>query len=802
MWLVASAVAAELLVWVPAGIVEPGARSTIGVWCEGCTAPLAPADVEVSGAPLLGSETRTDGTLLVEIGPPEGKELRLTALTTDGILAAVVPVQRGRSPAVDLTVPADAALADGTVELFLRAAGATHSGDVVVYTSEGTVGPVRSVAEGYAATITLGGERVARPLLVAASLRSQPAAPPAFGATRLRARITGNVAAEAGSRITIRLGGRGYGPFSSGSDGTATVTFDAFPGESTYELSVSDDLGNTQKLSQAVPASQRPVLLGAAVATARGGELWLAATDARGAAWSGVPPTCRSGTGAADPPAPLDRGRWRWTPASGGPVGMTVGCSLAETTLTVRLPPRPPVPAALTIRVYPEVLSADFPLAEVQAALVDASGERLPIDGVQLSVAHGALVTSVVNGVVRGEYDGTGAAALGGDHLQARWSPATGIGPPAELRLCIGLGQAGPVAVARALDASGHPLPGLEIRAQVGAEALLPTNTDARGFARWLLPSAGAQRVRVEAGSAVAEAPAFGSRPDGTDCIAASAADRSDLEAQVEIAIRSGRVRQVILDTEPRTLTLGAGATARIRVRMLDAAGGLVRDEPLTITASEGAVGLPTVQADGALVADFSPATQAGAREVQISATTQAGTVSTTLSVAPRPVRGLVWAGVGWTTNFAVVASPWGSFGVEHKLPLEGLSLRAGLGLYGLDERVMSGGESVHAEGTFLPIEVGATLTDRGPRFSLGAGLGIVLVPYSLSAVYADGEQVGGFGLSPPGVDAHGAAGWRIGQTELFVEAAYLLYLAPEGAITLAGNAGGLRVLAGYRLLY
>ena len=108
----------------------------------------------------------------------------------------------------------------------------------------------------------------------------------------------------------------------------------------------------------------------------------------------------------------------------------------------------------------------------------------------------------------------------------------------------------------------------------------------------------------------------------------------------------------------------------------------------------------------------------------------------------------------------------------------------------------------MHAVGTFFPIELGATLTDRGPRFSLGAGLGIALVPYSLSAEFGDGESAGGVGLAPPGVDAHGSAAWRLGQTELFVELAYLLFLAPEGVVTVQGNAGGLRVIAGYRLLY
>ena len=41
---------------------------------------------------------------------------------------------------------------------------------------------------------------------------------------------------------------------------------------------------------------------------------------------------------------------------------------------------------------------------------------------------------------------------------------------------------------------------------------------------------------------------------------------------------------------------------------------------------------------------------------------------------------------------------------------------------------------------------------------------------------------------------------WGINRTVAQVHA--LLYLAPEGPVTVAGNAGGLRVIGGYRLLY
>jgi hypothetical protein len=803
LWLVASAVAAELLVWVPAGVVEAGARSRIGVWCEGCEGGVRAEQVVVEGAPVVAARAMDDGTVRLDLGPPTADRLVVLANVAGNGLRATVPVTPPPAPVLELSLPAEVSLSEGRVELRMRAAEPVDAADVLLQVSEGEVGPVREAPGGFAATLTLAADRVARPLLVSAAVRSRPARPPAFASARLKARITGNVSAEAGSRISIRVGGRNYGPFVAGAEGAAGIAFDALPGESSYELAVADDLGNTQHLSQAVPASQRPVLLAAGTSAPGGAALWLAAVDARGAPWGGTAPACRSGTDATEAATGIERGRWRWAPGStGGGAGTAVGCTLADTAVTLRLPAPPQEPATLSVRVYPDVLSADFPLAEVQATLLDARGERLPPIGVDVSASHGVLTPVAAEGVYRAEYDGRSAAALGGDELRARWSAPPGAGPPAQVRVCTALGQAGVVAVARALDGQGRPLPGVALRAEAGSATLPAGNTDARGHARWLLPDAPAQRVRVEGGTAAGEALARARNPGDPGCIGAAEPDRADLDARVSLPIRSGRVRQVFLDTDPRTLTLGPGATARIRVRMLDAAGGLVRDEPVEIGVSEGQAGPTVVEADGTLVAEFVPAGSTAAREVRISATTSAGTVSTTLAVAPRPVRGFAWGGVGWTTNFGAIASPWGSVGVEHRLPLAGLSVRGGVGLYGLDTRVESGDDRVHAEGTFVPIEVGVTLADRGPRFTVGGGLGVVVVPYSLRAGFEGGESVGGLGLAPPGVDAHGSVGWRLGQTELFAEVGYLLYLAPDGPVSLSGNAGGLRVIAGYRLLY
>jgi hypothetical protein len=235
---------------------------------------------------------------------------------------------------------------------------------------------------------------------------------------------------------------------------------------------------------------------------------------------------------------------------------------------------------------------------------------------------------------------------------------------------------------------------------------------------------------------------------------------------------------------------------------MLDSAGALVKDEPVEVTASEGVVGPPVAQADGTFVAVFTPAPGTAARDVRITAKSSAGSVLTTLPVAPRPVRGLVSAGFGWVDNFATVSGPYGNLAFEPKLPWSVLSARVGVGVYGLTAFVDDPAGDAQVTDTFFPVDLGISLDNRGPRFTLGAGISLVLVPFSLDARYDGADPVVGAGLASPGVEARGSVGWRLGQTELFAEVGYLLFTAPEGPVTVAQNAGGLHMIAGYRLLY
>ena len=800
-WTVASAVAAELLLATPEGALRLGEPARVQVVCVGCGAGLRPDELVVSGARLVSARVAAEGGAWVEVVPTETSvRLRWPAEGAEGALA----VGASAASRLVVAVPAEVALTDGGVDVRVSGAGVAPE-RVRVRASEGVVAPPRAVDGGLVFRVTPTAAREARPVVVGVLDLDDPFAPPTVAVVRLRARYTATLAAEPGARASLRIGGRTYGPFTAGPEGSAAVAFDALPGESSYELAVSDDLGNTQKLAQSVPVVDNAAVL--YLEDSRRGlpGVWIAAADPRGLAWAGAAPVCRTGSGAPEAAVEYARARWRWVPSRGavGSGETTVGCTLGALQRNLRLPAAGVEPSAIALRFYPDVLSADFPLAEVQATLIDAAGERLPPDGLELAAGHGQVVVTRVGDAVRGEYDGSAAAALGEDELRARWSRPVGAGAPGRAEVCAGTAEDGAVvAVARVLDSALRPLADTSVRAWQGGVELRELRSDARGYSRWRLEPGGAPSLRVEAGAATATVvvPAGGGGDPG--CLPRAAPDRADLDARVRISIRSGRVRQVFLDAEPRTLTAGASARARVRIRMLDGAGVPVLDEPVVLSADEGVVGAAHAQPDGTLVAEYVPTGSSEARTVTITASSSAGTVSTSLAVAPRPVRGLVAAGFGWVGNFEAVSSPMGSLAWEHRLPVPALSTRVGLGLYGVDTTLDGDVGPARVSGTFVPLELGVGVADRSTRLAVGASLAVVVVPFVLTADFGKGEVAGGFGLAPPGVDARASAGWRLGQTEVYAEVGYLLYTAPEGTVSLAQNAGGLHGIVGYRLLY
>lgn len=793
------------VVYAPGGMPWTGEVAELVVLSEGLGSPASAASLRVSAGALVGAPEPdgTGGARVRWLAPPEPGPARLE-ITEPGRATIALPLAVRPRPAASLVAADDGGSAPvgAPVDVLFRGDDVPLPTEVEIVTSEGRVANVEAVPGGLRVRVAPGPERAARVLAVGLLDQRRPGQLPSWATVRLRSRQQGQVTAEPGSRLSIKVGSRNYGPFVADATGTAAVSFDAYPGESSYELLVADDLGNSQRLQNPIPHVSRPVLL----AMPRRGGLFAGAWDARGSAWGGTPPSCRAGA-AANLAVPVSRGTFAWSlPAAPGMSDVAAACTLGDTVATLRVPLQAPVPTAIALRLYPEELSSDFPLAELQATLVDAHGDRQAPEALRVEAARGTLVARVLGDSVRAEYDGRAAAAAGGDEIVARWDRPPGRGLPHRVALC---GDNAGHLAARVLDAADRPLPGVSLAvSSVGPEGLvaplgLAPLSDARGYATGRVPAAETTRVRVTAGAAEAEA-LVGPGARGTDCLAAASPSASDLVARVSVAIRSGRVRQLFLEADPTTLPLEQGARATLRVRMFDAAGAVVTDEPVVVEASEGTVSAPSERSDGTVVATFTPAAGSSARTVQLTASAGGTTVATSLELVPRPVRGSVAASVGYLSNLGGLGGPLAGLAVEHRLPFPGLAARGAFALYGMDTLVddEATATSVPVSFTFFPVELGVVLAQRDRKLALAAGISAVLVPYALDADFGDGGTVGGTGLAPPGARLHGAAGYRLGQAEVFAEVGYLLFTLPAGAVTLSGNAGGLSGAAGYRVLY
>ncbi|MBM4368244.1 MAG: hypothetical protein FJ102_18675, partial [Deltaproteobacteria bacterium] len=453
------------VVYAPGGMPFPGEIAELRVRAG----TLGGASFRVSAGSLAGTPSRdaSGETVVLWRAPSEPGPARLE-LTEGARATLALPISVRSRPAPTLVAEPESPVvqAGQPFEVLFTGPNPPAPSEVEIVVSEGFVSGVERVAEGLLVRVSPGPERMARIVAVGVLDQRLPGLAPSWAAVRLRARHGGTVTAEPGSRLQIRVSGRNYGPFVADASGAAAVSFDAYPGETAYELAVADDLGNTQRLANPIPSVSRPTL----AAIPRRGGLFLGLWDSRGHALAEAP-ACRAGA-LVHAAEGIGGASWAWSvvPAPGlSDVG--VSCSLGEVSTTLRVPMDAPVPAAIGLRVYPEVLSTDFPLAEVQVTLSDALGERLSPEAVKLSAARGRLATRLLSDAIRAEYDGRDAAPQGGDELLATWDRPPGSGAPHRVEVC---GNALGAVVARVLDARDRPLPGV----QLGLSAVGPEGAE------------------------------------------------------------------------------------------------------------------------------------------------------------------------------------------------------------------------------------------------------------------------------------------------------------------------------------
>ncbi len=784
---------------------------------------------DAAGHPWAGVPTMSVGAreALLEPAGPGRWRVDLAGPDRTGVLASdpTIEVRAGRrvevtrllvSPrapgalagAPDVEVSPGAAVAILRFPVDPTAGEGLRSDDLTVATSEGRVREVRVEDGAVVVEVALEAARAARVVAVGVLDGRRPGERPVFGVVRVRGRPQLTLVAEPGTVATLRVGRRSFGPFKADRSGTVTVTFETTPGDAAYELTLSDDLGNTQRSTGPLGVGGGPLLVAipAPGGPAGADAAWLAAWTPVGAPWSTTAPQCR-GT-PSRPIASVGPGLWRierLAASRGSSFDTQFDCALDGATAQARVAAHAVWPDRLDLDVYPEVLDADFPLAQARASLYSSDGARLPPDGVVVRARLGEVAATVRDDVVHVEYRGTAAVAAGADTLEAVWTAPPGEGEPWAITLLAEPSAAATQARVRVLDDRGRPLPEVDVRVEAldargGVLGDEVARTDGNGWAGVRLDgTAPLVMVRATAGVASRTVPAFRDHPPSSW----SAGD-TDLSAVVVVPIHAGRVRTAYIDASPRPLLTGTGATATVLVRLLDANGALVRDEPPRISADAGSVGPPSAREDGAWVATYTPPPGVGARAVRLSATAGASTVATDLLLEPRPVRGSAGLTGGWITNFEGISSP--TFGVTVTQSVPGLpeAVAARVSVAGHVARATVTDETGVADvtATLVPVELGAVIAQRFGRRAVSAGVGAVLTPYHLRARFDGVTAVDSLALAPVGVAVHASAGWRVGGAEVYAEAGWLVLPSDDAPVRFDASLGGGSLVAGYRLLW
>ena len=804
-----AALAAEAILFAPGGDPLPGEAVELRLvaWGEdGGPLPGAPRLLHgVERVPL--STSWTPGVWSATWRAPEGDAL--FTLLAEGHESRVLRLAMGEPPVAGLTLaPISRGLAGGAPVLIgVEGEDLPPPEALEVTASEGRV---RSVARaGSGLQIAWEPGESGRPRAVPLAVREgrRPGAPPVWTTVLLSARPPIEITrSEPGANVTLTVGERVYGPVVVDEDGVATLTPDVHPGELTARAELVDDLGNRRINTITLVPDPHPGLTAATSGPITPDHapppIHLMAVDLAGRPWAGPAPTCAASAADDARLEPEGPGRWRVTLARVEPglfLDLRVDCEIAgEATASARLAVGAGRPERLVLRVYPDQLSADFPVAQVQAYLEDARGERLPPDGVSLRAEHGELeLLTPGASAIRAEYVGDGAGDE--DTLIAAWSAPPARGRAQSLEL--GRGEVGgaPAALVRARDALGRPLIGARVYAGEAA-----AETDERGIAAFPLADVSRPRVfEVTSGDAVRRAALV----PWAEMLPLDAA-RSDLEARRRLPIQAGRVREVRISAEPPVLYTGTGDTALIRVQLLDRAGLAVTDEPASIQASEGEVGATRVREDGSLVATFAPPAGYAAGEVVLTAAGDRGgfSASTTLELRPRPLeRSLTFSG-GYLGGLAEISAPFLALDYDRRLPLLGGALLARVTLGGWRDLAVvedpDRGEDIELTLDTAMIAAAAIYRWEQGAWSAWGGLGALLAPYRLESRFAGSNPLRAAGLHPPGATSTVGVGRRIAGGELTFDLRGVGVQAQADTLGYDGQIGGLALSLGYRLIY
>lgn len=819
---VALAEGPQVRIVAPRGTPRPGQVVPLWVALSEDGAPLSgvPVQLTASAGELLGPDGEiAPGLWQVRYrAPATGDSVELLATALSQKVREKLTLAPQAQPSVSAP-PLLTGTVGGALSFDVEGADLPPPEQLQIVASEGRVASVERVGDRLHVTWTPGTDPFPRVVPIGVRDRRQPADAPAWVLASLRGRARVPIQTEPGSRVTVRVGGRSYGPVTAGADGVAMMVLEVRPGEDHADVQLSDEAGNVQESVLNLGGSTSPALVLVAEDSLppQGAipPVYLHAIEADGRPWRGAAPSCTTSLG--DPGGLAQTGPGSWTldlPALPADAffDVRVDCSLERAArASLRVPVDNALPSRLTLRTWPDELTGDNAIAQVLVALENGLGERVAGEGLSLRAQLGSIQVEETPGLgsLRGLYDGSAAIAAGGDTLEASWNLPLGEGRPWDLVLTSGPVDPGATSfqvAARALDRRGLPLPGIAVTLDAGGGPVV-ARTDARGWARASLSGSGGAPWVIVARVAGLErrAVAFVGAGSGPD------PEAPDLHADKTLPIHAGRVREVFLSADPPVLSAGGGQQALIVVRLLDRAGHEVTDLSPRLEATAGTLSAPRPREDGSFEATYTPPPGMPYGTVNVTATGAVGSSAefrgtTTLEIAPREVKRATGVEVGGILGGGPALSPWLSLEFDQRLPLTKLPLflRVGLGTYG--RRVTGSddltGSDLDMDLRFFPATLGVHARSDGRRLATWLGMAAVVAPYQLDVRLDQQLIIQGPGFAQPGFAVYGGVSRRLRVGEVQLNARYMALSTGVTDAGWQGNVGGVIATLGYRLLY
>jgi len=634
-----------------------------------------------------------------------------------------------------------------------------------------------------------------------------PTRQPMVTVARLFAEPSIPVQTEPGAKVTLEIGSQSYGPLIANSNGMVRFDVSVGPADREAIATLEDKLGNRQKSTIMIGGKAGPSLAithqGSIIEGGLPPLVTIVATHASGSLQHRMVPVCDglSSEGLVQ----TMPGAWAGYIDSGANSGQRVTCSLPDgTSVTKRVPVERSRATRLVVQSYPTQLSADIPIAEIQAYLLNGLGERLDPSGVHLTAELGRIQRDQMGTelLVRARYDGGAAAKAGQDVVRASWRRPSGSGGVWDLAIrgASPLGSGEILVDARAVDQGGRPIEGIPIQIDV-EDSSKTANTRGGGWATETFPWPGRKSwsvVEVRVGEQIRRTIVLpGDRAE-------AAAGSPDLLTDLLIPIQAGRVHGVILTPQPRELA-NDGMVGQIEVRLEDKLGNIIVAPGVEISASKGDVGPVQLRANGVSVATYTPPLGMSPGPVRLTATTDDGRFSASTDVA------VIHRAQNWGAGFRggllagsnALATFHSSLFVEGKTPFEGIYAKGSVSNYFLSTAGTDPitGDPVELGMQVVPIGLGGVFRKGLRRYPYWVGAQFILAPYDLNVQVGTNSQ-GAWGWLGPGASLNSGVGVRILGGELFAEVEYLFMAAPSQTYGWVGSIGGVVVGAGYKLLY